>query len=287
MASQENTNFRTPNPSNPSSLKPRYEIRKLEPCHTDWALAIVTHSNLLHGPLWSKLYPDNVTERLHRSMPVGVYLVEHQINSGLSFGVFDTEYVFKREESRATGGKLYWDEKEPGVQEEQGRAAEGKRLLEQMDFPLVSIALAYDAWDKMDMAKLGPLIDCMPHFKDVYTVLGELDTRDPNPAVPTKANEVMYRNATSTRHDYEGEGCMGGLARWLMREADARGFRAIQIESVNDGVEHVWSKPPAPYKGTVVAKFNAGTYVDKEGRKVFEPAVQSVSKIYVDLQPQA
>lgn len=117
MAPQQNTN---PLTSKPSSLKSRHEIRKLELHHTSQTLAIAMHSNLFHGPLWTALYPSNTTARLHRSMAVGSYLVEHQIASGLSFGVFDTQYEFRRDESRATDGKLYWDEKGPGVQEEQG-----------------------------------------------------------------------------------------------------------------------------------------------------------------------
>jgi hypothetical protein len=44
----------------------------------------------------------------------------------MSFGAFDTEYKYKRLESAATEGKLYWDEKEVD--------AENRTLLEQIDF---------------------------------------------------------------------------------------------------------------------------------------------------------
>jgi hypothetical protein len=283
----QNNNTKTPNPSNPSSLKPRYEIRTLEPKHADWASAIVVHSNLFHSPVWPALYPENRNARVLEGLASGDYIVNHQINSGHSFGVFDTEYQFKREESKATGGKLYWDRNEKGVQEEKGSEAEGQRLLEQMDFPLVSVALSYDGADALDFDKMGPLLAVLPHFGAIYHVLEVLDPREKDSWAPKAHREVLMRNATSTRHDYEGEHIMAGMARWLMREADARGFRGIQIECVHDAVTHVWSKPPAPYKGTVVSEFHTGTYKDDEGKLPFAPAQQKVTKCYVELTPKA
>ena len=35
------------------------------------------------------------------------YLMQHQIESGLSYGVFDTEYQYKRTESKETAGRVY------------------------------------------------------------------------------------------------------------------------------------------------------------------------------------
>lgn len=282
-----NTNTKTPNPLNPSSLQPRYEIRKLEPEHFPWASAIIMHSNLYHSPVWPLLYPEKVTERLYRSMEAAEYLCMHQINSGLSFGVFDTEYKFKREESKATGGKLYWDMNEKGVQDTEGLMAESKRLLALMDFPLVSIALSYDAFDALDMEKMGPIMACLPHFGPIYGILHANDKRDPATWQPKAHKEVLCRNGTATRRDYEGEKLMGGLARWLMREADNRGFRGIQIECVHDAVTNVWSNPPAPFKGIVASEFHTETYTDEEGKKLFAPASQRITKCYVDLKPKS
>jgi hypothetical protein len=282
--SSPNINTRTPNPSNPSSLKPQYEIRKLEPKHAPWACAILIHSNLLHSPVWPKIYPNNITENVHRSSRAADYLVMHQINSGHSFGVFDTEYKFKREASKATDGKLYWDEKEPSVQETKGLDAESKRLLDQMDFPLVSIALSYDAFDPLDMAQMEPLIACLPAFGTVYHELEERDTRDPASWQPTAHKQVLFRNATSTRHDYEGQGIVSGMARWLMREADSRGFRGIQIEAMHDAVHYTWANPLPPYKGIVASEFRTESFVDEDGENPFEGAKQRVSKVYVELK---
>jgi hypothetical protein len=278
------TNTKVPNPTNPSSLKPRYEIRKLTDEHADWAAAIVCHSNGFHSPVWPLLYSHDITTRVHDMFAACSYLVSHQIASGMSFGVFDTEYTYKTSEAKASGGKLYWDKTEP---REQTLAAEGARLLQQMDFPLVSVALSYDAFNALDMAKMGPLVATLPHFGLVYQILGSGDTRDPATWQPTGPGQVLFRNATSTRHDYEGQGIMGGLARWLMREAEGRGFRGVQIECLSDAVTHVWSQPQSPYKGFVVSEFDMATWRDEEGKLAFEPSTQRAAKCYVELKPKA
>ncbi|KAJ8113955.1 hypothetical protein OPT61_g4043 [Boeremia exigua] len=287
MSKSKATNTRTPNPSNASSLKPRYDIRQLELKHVQWAAAIVSHSNSFYSTVWPFLYPErNGQDAVQFALEMN-YLVKHQIESGLSFGVFDTEYVFEREESKATDGKLYWDLSEPNGKESEGLEAEAQRLLKQMDFPLVSVALSYDAHNPLDMTKMQPLLDALPHFGLIYHILAEGDTRDPDSWMPKGPNEVLFRNATSTRRDYEGQGIMAGLARWLMREADARGFRGIQIEAVSDAVTHVWSMPEPPYKGAVVSEFHTDTWKDEEGNLAFAPAHQRITKCYVDLKPQA
>jgi len=96
--------------TNPSNLLPRYEIRQLTEKHTGWANAIVVHSNVFHSPVWSLLYPEHKAARAFAGTAAMRYPCDHQISSGMSFGVFDTEYKYKRPESEATGGALYWVE---------------------------------------------------------------------------------------------------------------------------------------------------------------------------------
>jgi len=231
----KNTNTKVPNPENPSSLKSRYEIRKLEPHHLQWVNAIMCHSNTFHSGVWPLIY-DDIGGRVLKLVDGLEYLVKHQIDSGLSYGVFDTEYEYKTEEAKKVGGKLYWNSEEPGVFEEQGLKAEGERLLEQMDFPLVSVALSYDGAHPLDMTKMADAMEALPHFGLIYHVLGDLDTRDPASWQATAPGEVLMRNGTSTRNDYEGEKIMSGMARWLIREAAAKGYRGIQIECLADAV---------------------------------------------------
>ena len=264
--------------ANPSPLPPRYVIRQLTSSDQDAATAIIVHSNMYHSLLLTVVLKPNAElsmtlfEHFH-------YLVQHQIDSGLSYGVFDTEYVYKRAESAATQGKLYWDES--------NTAADGPTLLQQMDFPLVSIALSYDQIDPLDMSQMTPLIQTLPLFGLVYGTLAAGDKRKPTDWSATAAGQVLMRNGTSTRADYEGKGIMKGLAHWLMREAKARGYRGIQIECVHDAVTHTWLHPPAPFVGELVSSFDTATFEQDgpNGEKVnpFTPAKVQVTKVYVTL----
>jgi hypothetical protein len=271
------TNTKVPNPVNPSTLAPRYEIRRLTPHDAAAAASIVCHSNCFHSTVFPLLYNDMRT-RIHDMLTAATYLVDHQIESGMSFGVFDSQYEYKTDEARAAGGKLLWNREEN---------ASSEKLLEQMDFPLVSVALSYDAHNKLDMSRVAPLVETLPHYAIVFRVLAERDPRDPQTWEATGPGQVLFRNATSTRHEYEGKGIMGALARWLMREADREGYRGVQIECLNDAVTHVWSKPEAPFKGGVVSEFSAAEWRDEEGKLAFEPSRQRITKCYVDLKPGA
>ena len=251
--------------SNPSGLPSRFEVRQLEEKHIPWATAIVIHSNIWCSPLWPVTYPNNKTQRSYEALEAADYLVRKQIVSGLSFGVFDTEYKYNYPDSEATEGKLCWNSSD--------LSADRAKLLEQMDFPLCSVALSYDGSDPLEMDKMGPLIAQLPAFASVYHGLNERDQRDPKSYEPTGPRQMLMRNATSTREDYEGYGIMGKQARWLMRQADAMGFRGINIECAHDAVTHVWSNPPAPYKSLLASELKTWEYEEKneETGEMFNP----------------
>jgi hypothetical protein len=198
----------------------------------------------------------------------------------MSFGIFDTQYEYKRPESAATHGKLYWDENDFD--------SDGAALLEQMDFPLVSIALAYDGSDPLDFARLMPVIELMPLFGALYQILESLDKRDPASWKAKGPHEVLMRSGTSTRADYEGHRFTRKLADWLMREAAGQGYRGIQIACVHDAVTHTWLNPPKPFKAELIGSFDTATYEqeDDEGKKVrlFEPSKQVCTCVYVTLK---
>jgi hypothetical protein len=213
------------------------------------------------------------------TMKESEYLVMHQINSGMSFGIFDLDYKFKRPESAFTSGKLYWDENDLD--------ADGPKLLEQMDFPLCSVALAYDGINELEVPKMRLLIDVLPLFATIDQELEKVDQRDPASWKPKGPKEVLMRNATSTRADYEGQKLMKRLAHWLMRHAAEQGFRGIQIESANNAVTHVWLHPPTPFSAELVGKFDTGAYTqeDEDGKIIhpFREGKQVVSKVSVTL----
>lgn len=260
---------------NPSNLPPRYEIRQLTQDHVEWAQAILLHSNMYHSPIWPLIYPEHRSKRIFDGLGPTTYLVEHQIASGMSFGVFDTEYKFRRPESEATGGALYWHELKDSLD------ATSEELLERMDFPLASIALAYDGIHPLDMAKIADLMAILPLFGMLYHVLDVLDQRG-DTWKPNKAGQVLMRNATSTRIDYEGEHLMGNLARFMMREAKLKGYSGIQIECAHDAVTHVWTHPAPPFKAEIVCKVDMATY-EEEGQKIFSPSKQVCTKVFVSL----
>lgn len=261
--------------ANPSNLPPRYEIRQLTEEHASWANAIVIHSNVFHSPVWSLLYPDHKAARVFTARTATKYACDHQISSGMSFGVFDTEYKYKRPESAATGEALYWDELEDDPD------ATSEAFLERMDFPLASIALAYDEINELDIEKLAPTFELVPLSLVMYQLLETQDARQGS-WKPQAAREVLLRNATSTRHDYEGKHLMGSLARFLMREAKLMGYKGIQIECAHNAVTHVWCNPPAPFKGELITQIDMGTF-EKEGKVVFAPSKQVCTKIHCTL----
>lgn len=262
------------------SLPSRYEVRVLGPEHEEWARAICIHTNLFYSPLWPVVYPENRTQRVYQTFRAGHYLIKHQIDSGKSLGIFDKEYQWKRPESATTGGKLYWN-----LEDESATESE---LAEQMDFPLVSIAMAYDGIDELDMAQIKPLIAALPLFEKVISALVERDQRDPASWKPTGRGQVLMRNATNTVQSYSGRGLMRLLAEEMMRRSVAEGFRGIQIETISEAVQKVWSNPPIPFKATVVGQFHTMTFEEKndsgEISYPFRPAKVNITQIYVDLR---
>ncbi|KAF7587964.1 hypothetical protein BBP40_006472 [Aspergillus hancockii] len=261
--------------STPFSLTPRFEIRKLGPEHQDWANAIVIHSNVFCSPVWPKIYPENKTKRLYDSFTASDYLISHQIASGLSYGIFDLEYMYKYPGSAATNGKLHWDFSDESATKEQ--------LVEQMDFPLVSVAMSYNGANPLDMERLKPLFASLPLFPVIIQRLIERDSRG-----EVKDHEgVLMRNGTSTRADYEGFGLMKKMAHWLMGEAARMGFKGIEIPCFHDAVIGVWENPPAPFRAEIVAvtNFKDEEVVGEDGKieKPYTHVDQRAAKIYVTL----
>lgn len=264
--------------ANPPRLPPRYEIRRLEPKHADWAAAIVIQTNIYESTLWPHLYTDRKTraEKYLAAMKAANYLVMHQISSGWSFGVFDLEYEYKNESSKATEGAYLGNTL--------GDEPTREEILDAMDFPLVSVALAYDGIDKLDLDQLSEMFAVLPPFPIVYHHLDLLDPRG-DAWRATERNQILMRNATSTRPEYEKKGIMGALARFLMREAQLKGYKAINIECVNDAVTHVWSNPKQEgMSGEITSKFWSEDCQEKDENGemyyVLRPAKQLITRVH-------
>lgn len=261
------------------SLAEGYEIRVLTPAHSQWANALVMHSTAFASPVWSKIYSENKTRLCYDLYSAGTYLMDHQIASGLSLGLFHKHYQFKRPESAETGGKLYWD-----VDDE---TADGDALLAQMDFPLISVAMAYDSFHALDPGRIAPLLDVMPLLGVRNTILQARDARGAAETAGWQATgpgQVIFRNSTGTRPDETGKGFMKVLAWHMMRRAATDGWRGIQISCLHDAVCRVWSRPPAQFRAEIVARFHCREDEDEEVRKTFGRSGQEITKIYVTLR---
>ncbi|KAK3349255.1 hypothetical protein B0T25DRAFT_547543 [Lasiosphaeria hispida] len=261
-----------------SNIPSRYEIHTLGPEHVDWANAIVMHSTLFASPVWTNIYPEESvrTEKCYTMFKLATYMINHQITSGLSLGIFDKEYTFKYPESAATGGKLYWDLDD--------KSADSAKLVAQMDFPLVSVALAYDSITPFDAAQVAPMLAMFPLLGVRNRVLQERDARDPRTWQAAGPRQVLARNGSATKVGEGGRGLMKILARHMMRKAADEGFRGIQIVCLHDAVNHVWAHPPEPFKGEVVARFNCAEDEDEEVRRSFQGSTQDITKVYVTLK---
>ncbi|KAL2831586.1 hypothetical protein BJY01DRAFT_226598 [Aspergillus pseudoustus] len=268
--------------TNPITPPPRFEIRKLGPEHLEWAKAIISHSNVFHSPVWAKIYPENQTERFYTTYDGATHLVKHQIDSGLSYGVFDKEYVFKNPESAQTGGAVYFES-----QEGRDPTLTGSEVLAQMDFPLASIALAFDAADPMDMTRVAPIFQALPDFATFAPRLDARDARDKSTWEAKGPRELLKRMGTATRVDYMNVGITKTMAHWLMFDAAGKGFRGINIECYHDAVRHIWTNPPEPFRADLVAVFGVDEYeVEKDGEvlKPYGHVTQALSKVYVYLK---
>ena len=156
-----------------------------------------------------------------------------------------------------------------------------------MDFPLVSIAMSHDQYTPLDTSKTTPLIQALPIFATFYSVLQAADKRTDADWKATAAGQVLMRNGTSTRSDYERMGVMKGLAYWLMRQAKLLGYRGIQIECAHPAVSYVWLHPPVPFTAEVISSFHTAEYeeVGTDGVSLhpFAPGKAVCTKDYVTL----
>ena len=199
--------------------------------------AIVVHTNLFNSTVWVNAFPDlkQRVQKAYDGLEAADYLVRHQINSGHSFGVFDTEYKYRTASGEAAGGEVKWDQS--------NTSATAQELDDLIDSPLVSHALSYDGFNALDMEKLGPLLGLLPQYGAIFHRFDITDPRDPENFKPTGLNQVLMRNSTCTRTVAEGKGIMSKLANWLMLYAQQNGYKSINIECFDERVGHVWRNP--------------------------------------------
>ncbi|ORY55671.1 uncharacterized protein BCR38DRAFT_452093 [Pseudomassariella vexata] len=166
-------------------LNPRYEIRRLGLEIEPWVRALGSYS--LQFMSRRAVPPPDAPGYSLKGKARGCLLdfrartapYVHSIRSGMSYGVFDREWVPRgKPENEARdahgngGGAVYWgelDPEDPRLDEEGGER--GRRMLiEAMDFPLVSVAYAHDALDPYPEGTFEGFFRFSPESRDFFAI---------------------------------------------------------------------------------------------------------------------
>lgn len=261
-------------------LPPRFEIRVVTEEHQEWIRALMAFGFVHRTKLWMALVPDDEKVPLTLRAYVGMKdLALHMIKSGKTIAVYDKEYVYKRPESAATGGKLWWDVND--------KTATRAQLLEHMDFPLVHLAAAFDQFDKPNPEVSSAASGSIPPMAHAFRALGSRDPRSPEESMASGPRQTLSRVATVTQEGYEGQKLMKMTAHYMMRKTAEEGFRAMQIQCFSDAVTHVWSNPPEPFKARKICELDYYSYeeTNEKGETTFpfRPADFTATKLIIDL----
>ncbi|KAH6853253.1 hypothetical protein B0I37DRAFT_420054 [Chaetomium sp. MPI-CAGE-AT-0009] len=243
---------------NDVNLPRGYEIRKLTFEHLRWVQAIVAHAMSFDSPVWSKVdYMGGATERAYDMFNAIEPSLIQSIHSGMSYGVFWTEHKYTTPPPTwGWQGAIKWDFND--------LSADREKLLEQMDFPLVSIALSKDAAEvkpapRTDVKAWGEIVD---GHTDISNGLKAGDNRPKPVWSPISRGEVVRRSGTHTRGDHAGKGLSKALAHYVMNKIreHGNGYRAILIHTGSEAVEKVWLRPPAPFGSEEISTFSTAGY---------------------------
>lgn len=268
-------------------LPARYEIRRLEDKHGDWINALTRHACFYASELWAPLYVGMARRLTLQAYRVNKGQFEVMLAKGLSYGIFDKEYKFKRPESAATGGAVYWKELDEwdSTKEVDGR----RELTDAMDFSLVSAIISVDNADQPPKVVPGTSPAGIPHGY-FYRAACE-QAMDVSGASQSSSSDkpgiILGRRGTATLDGYQGKGHMKTLSHFLIHQARADGFKEIEMHAQSHAVFHVWTNPPSPYRTEVKFKTTLDEFeMEIDGTKVkpFERstgAIGSMLSVYL------
>ncbi|KAK4143932.1 uncharacterized protein C8A04DRAFT_11935 [Dichotomopilus funicola] len=270
--------------STTTALPDGYYIAQLRAEHLPWVQAIVAHTMSFDSPVWSRVdYPDGgPTQRAYDMYHAMETSSLQSIKSELSYGVF---WAGHRPNSTGT---LHWDFTNPHATRAQ--------LLEQMDFPLVSIAMSKDVAESSSttvnplpssttITTHKPWAAIVDGHRDISDTLKALDPRRPSLYSPTAKGLVARRSGTHTRGDHANRGLAKALAHFIMHRVLCElGYQAILIHAGGEGLNRVWLNPPAGegFRAEEVSKFDTKGYVrEADGKRVFGDAEVVSKRIWV------
>ncbi|KAI1442796.1 hypothetical protein ABKA04_004616 [Annulohypoxylon sp. FPYF3050] len=257
-------------------LPSRYEIRQVTPDLSRWVSALSYFSHFFGSPIWSAIYEGRQASEALKAHHVckGFYEMPEMVaKNGLSYCIWDKEFVFKKPESAAKGGICYWDDfdlDDPEINND-GR----RKLLDALDFPLVGFGLSYDKFVPGDKKEWDAANSALPMNGPMGKYFEDHDPRPKGSWEPTAAGQVIERVGTGTREGYHGQGLMKALARFIMLEMKSKGYRGIQINCGAPQLHHVWSNPPKPFRSSTVAAFPTWIFETEEDGKKIRPYEKS------------
>ncbi|KAH6653296.1 hypothetical protein BKA67DRAFT_569123 [Truncatella angustata] len=198
------------------SLPSRYSIRPIDATLAPWAKALMVQGFFLRPSIWEPLLPEPKVANALRAFTALDGHFAHAIDSGLSYAVMDSEYEFRRPESVASGGGLYWSELDPDDAnfERDGR----DKMLERMDFPMVCLALSVDGYDKKPDEASRALYQFMPLVRELGSYFGQKERESGETWEPSNMGERMIRSGCVTQPGYEGRGLMTALNHFVSKQ---------------------------------------------------------------------
>ncbi|KAI1371316.1 hypothetical protein F4677DRAFT_457276 [Hypoxylon crocopeplum] len=251
-------------------LPPRYEIRVLTADLTNWITALSYFTHVFESPIWSPIYEGqqaNAALKAYHATKPFYEMPEMPTKNGLSYIVWDKEFVFKRAESAAKGGACYWEDFDLNDPDLEVNAEQ--KLFDAMDFPIVSFGNSFDKFVRGDPKGWEAANQALPLNGPIGKFYEAHDPRPKGSWEPTAAGQVIERCGTGTRNGYHNQGLMKGLARFIMLEMKSRGYRAIEISCGAPQVHQMWAHPPKPFRGTTIGAFPTWFFeMEEEGKKV-------------------
>jgi hypothetical protein len=244
-----------------------FEIRQLKIEHLDWAAAILGHTMSFDAPWIAKVQVDeNPTKRAYDMYDAIKASWKLGIEAELSYGVFNLSWE-RRYKDTEEGGQLRWNFKDT--------SAPRQKLLDQMDFPLVSIAMSKDcaAAKPVLEAKEGAISWSMlaRGSKTIRDTLKKRDTSgkiEPSSGTESEMGRVIKRSGTHTRGDFTRRGLATALAHHIMREFAAKGYKEILIHAGDPAVIKAWLEPPEPFIAVEGSRFNTSDAQEEFGKDV-------------------
>ncbi|KAH8652214.1 hypothetical protein BX600DRAFT_441111 [Xylariales sp. PMI_506] len=248
-------------------LPPRYEIRPIQPEHARWCRALLIQGLVLSAPVWRPVIPEPKVKTMLGAVDALEPFYRKALSSGLSYALFDTQYQFKRPESAAGGGALYWDEIDP---EDPELEAKGEQwMLDKMDFPIVGLALSYDDFDRPSPESFGSMAALAPIWGDLMAQNGKMLESAGLPTA-TAPGQYVHRSGCVTRWDYQGKGLAKAFSWWVMLELEARGYQGITVGAGNELIGRIWLHPDAPFASKACINVPIGAIgVEFQGEMVY------------------